>query len=534
MISNLEPSERRKLLKGFQTDPYSHVVKIQGVKTLEPYQKRILETVAKHERVVISACHDVGKTFTLAKVVLWFGSIFPGSKIITTAPTFNQVKRLLWSEIRDGFVRARFPLGGEMLSTEWKIREDWFAVGFTSRNEATQGEGQGGASTFQGFHARYILVIFDEATGISASIWKQVEGLLTSGFVRFVAIANPTTKACEFYKCFSNPAYKKIKLSCFDSPNFPANGIHGMKELEREVNRLKELSEEQQYEALESYKLVNQYLLTVKWVVGMCLRYGFKHPLVVSKCFGQFPEEDEWTLISLGTVEEAQARYVEVGSNDQVSIGVDVARFGSDKTVMTLIEGCKHLETKVLVHRDTSFITGTLVEMISRMKSRRIRIVVDATGIGSGVVDQLKERRAEGIIPEYVSILECHFGGAPGPKNNPDKAKEESKKYSNLKAKIFILLADDLKKDLSLLPEEVYQTELPTIRYSFTSKGQWCIESKDEYRTRTGMSSPDHADSLALANYGRYPETGIGDFHEAGNEVTISTIIETNRGADQW
>src|SRR5688572_25023042 len=104
-----------------QKNPLLHIREVQGVTTTEPFQENLFNLIAKHERVAVQACHDVGKTWSASKVILWFTSTFEGAKVITTAPTYNQVKRLLWSEIRAGYVKAKFPLGGNMLLTEWKI-----------------------------------------------------------------------------------------------------------------------------------------------------------------------------------------------------------------------------------------------------------------------------------------------------------------------------------------------------------------------------------------------------------------------------
>lgn len=508
---------------------------MQGVTTLEPFQKRVIQSVCDHERTVVSACHDVGKTFTAAKVVLWFTSIFKGAKVITTAPTMNQVKQLLWSEIRSGFTKSKFPLGGEMLTTHWKISEDWFALGFTSRNEITDGEGQGAASGFQGFHAPAILVVFDEATGISASIWKQLEGLMTSHFVRFLGIGNPTTKSCEFFRCFSSPAYKKIHLSCFDSPNFPANGLHSMRELTTEYIRLKALSQDEQYIELQNYKVPNHHLLTVKWVMQMVLKWGLRHPLVVSKCFGEFPEEDENCLISLGSVEASQQRSYEPKPNDRTSIGVDVARRGRDKTVITRIKGSQVTHRKVLIMQDANSVSGELINMIKLDQDfRDVHIAIDATGVGSGVVDALNQAKLDRAIADTVEIRECHFGAGPGGRKGSEEEIKLKEKFVNLKARVFFLLMEDLKKDLCLPNEDVYLEELPTIRYKFDSKGKWLIESKDDYKNRTGRESPDDADSLALANFARYEAWGVGNFEENLNTEQNSTIINYPRDINLW
>lgn len=496
-----------------------------------PFQKRIVKTVWENERTAVYACHDIGKTFTISKIVLAFTSIFTGAKVITTAPTFNQVKRLLWSEIRAGFERSVYPLGGEMLMTEWKIAEDWFALGFTARGEKGEGEGQGKASSAQGFHAPYVLVVFDEATGIPLSIWQQIEGILTSGFVRFVGIGNPTTKNCEFFKCISDPTYQKIHLNCFDSPNYPANGLHCLEDLLTERNRLKELSESAQAQAFNDYKIVDQHLLTVRWGMRLVLKYGVDHPLVVSKLLGQFPEEDKNTLMSLGIVQAAQYREVKPRDDDEISIGVDVARFGSDKTVITCLRGVQVIERQVLIHRDTMEIVGHVVRMILAYPKLRSHVVIDATGIGSGVVDGLEERRSECVIPDETEIRETHFGwGADAHEVNEKKRDELKKKYANIKALIFILLAEDLQSKLCLLNEEIYSEELPTIQYRFDSKGRWVIESKDEYKARTGRESPDDADSLALANYGRYEASKSGNF----SETLLHSEKRTFIGAQIW
>lgn len=494
---------------GYQKDPVAHVEKIQGVLTLEEYQKRIIEAVRDHERVCISAAHDLGKSFSLAKIVLTFMVVYPGMKIITTAPTFNQVKRLLWSEIRSGWRKSKVPLGGEMLSTEWKIDDDWFAIGFTSKTEANVGEGQGTASTFQGFHGEHIMVIFDEATGVPHQIWTQAEGLLTSGNVRFVAIGNPTSRSSEFFKCFSSPAWHKIYLSCFDSPNLKANEINDMDDLQKELMVLKGMNEKSAYERIRSYKLVQPKLLSLSWVMQAALKWGTSHPLFVSKVLGKFPEEDENVLIPLSIIEKAQFRYDDKKPSktpQHRSVGVDPARFGSDMTVITIIEDGVQTLRKALTKNKTTEVTGEVVNILRGMPRAKTEVVViDGTGIGAGVVDELQESVKSKHLPSSISIREVNFGSSC-------ESEDDKKHFFNLKAKMFHDLSKDLDSTLSIMPEAVYLEQFPTILYKFTSKGQLIIESKDDYKKRTGLGSPDDADSMALANHGRYAGSKSGKF----------------------
>jgi hypothetical protein len=269
----------------------------------------------------------------------------------------------------------------------------------------------------------------------------------------------------------------------------------------------------------------------------MALKWGIKHPLVVSKCFGEFPEEDESVLISLGLIEAAIYRQYEVNEMDRVSIGVDVARFGSDKTVITKIKGKKVLERKVLVKRDTMFIAGTLVTMVKDEPSHNIHIVVDATGLGSGVVDSLNETKSQEKITvfKHVQIHELHFGASPITQySSPEEQEKMKAKYVNLKARMFVELAESIKKDLCLIEDDEYLLELPTIKYRFDSKGRWQIESKEEYRSRTGRGSPDSADSLALADFGRTDAIGSGIFTQELNKGTIKPLTPSWKGTDLW
>lgn len=480
--------DKKVFLRKLQSDPIYHIENIQGTK-LENYQAKIINAVSQFDNVVVSSCHDLGKTFVCSRVVLWFASCFPASKVITTAPTFRQVRSLLWSEIRSGFNNSKHPLGGEMLQTEWKIDDNWFALGFSSKKEA----GDKAGSNLQGFHAPYILVVIDEAQGVPTDIWTQITGLTTSANVKVLAIGNPLSKGSKYFDATQSSFYKHIKLSCFDSPNLIANGITDKENLIKELDYLKSISNEKKLERLSSYQTSKSYLLSCKWVMQQALELGISHPLFQSKVLGEFPDDDESTLIPLALVEESQNR--EKHESSWSHFGVDVARFGSDSTVITEINGNKVYEPIKLIQKSNTEVVGRIVQIVQKCTKPR-SIAVDSTGLGSGVLDGLVEQRQQGNLPSDIKIFEVHFGA--GCKEDADK-----KRYANLKAKIFFDLRDELTEDLILPGDPVYQQQLPEIKYSLDSRGRVTIESKDEFKKRTGRPSPDEADSLALAVYGK-------------------------------
>lgn len=529
--------EQRIALKKWQLDPARFFVDVLGVESLEDYQRDILSAISAHDRIAISACHDVGKSWSLARVVLWYVACFPYCKVITTAPTYNQVKNILWSEIRSAYARSKYPLGGKMNLTEWQVTKegDWFALGFTPRNELSGESGQGSQSSFQGFHAPYILIVFDEATGIPHPIWTMTEGMLTSGNVKFVAIGNPTSRNSEFYKCFSSPDWVKVKLNCFNSPNLIANGVTDLESLKKEIDTVRAMPDFEAAQRLRGYHTPKNYLLSLKWVISMGLprKWGVEHPLFVSKVLGEFPQDSDGTLVPLGVVEDAQLRVAYPTSSDRKTIGVDVARFGSDSTILTAIHGKKYLSRKTFIKKDTGEVTGEVINFARELGGVDV-IVVDETGVGGGVVDQLNAAKRDDTLPRNTEVRGIQFGAAC-----EDDADRE--KFVNIKARMFKLLADDLKAEDGLqLPAEneggdVYLDELPTMLYDFDNKGRMRIESKDDYKKRTGRKSPDASDSLALANFGRYDEMTVGSFGGMANPGHYARPFAAGLGgAKQW
>ena len=513
-----------EIMSRVQKEPVLFIEKVLGCVSMESYQKDICNEVAVYDRVAIAACHAVGKTFLLARIVLWFLYCYKNSVVITTAPTNRQVTKLLWGEIGAAVRASLFNLGGHLTNSELKIADKWYAMGFSPQKTAggdDSKEQQG--STFQGFHADYILIVFDEATGVPPDVWTQVEGLLTSGaVVKFVCIANPTTKNCNFFDCFKLATWRKIYLNCFNSPNLIANGINNLEDIENEVDLLKELDESKRLERIKSYLKPVTHLISCQWVMEKALEWGVDHPLFQSKVLGEFPDFDDTVLIQNKTVELAQARKGLDKTKGARYIGIDVARYGDDTTVFTeLIEGEKggviHTRNKKMAKRDLMDITGQAVRFIlDDYEGEDVIVVVDATGLGSGVYDRLVELKTEKVLPRRIRLVEIHYAGSvthlrKNKKKPTKKELENEKTYHNIKSIMFKELNDALKNDLRLIKDSTYNAELPTIKYKFTSSGKMVIESKQDYKKRTGKPSPDASDSLAMANLARR-FSGYGDY----------------------
>ena len=106
---------------------------------------------------------------------------------------------------------------------------------------------------------------------------------------------------------------------------------------------------------------------------------------------GEFPDQGEDTLIPLSGIEAAVNRdMAPPADEDSVVLAVDVARFGSDKSVILRRRGMVVEEVHALPGLDTMKLTGHIVNAIDTCKPDEV--VVDEVGIGAGVVDRLREQ----------------------------------------------------------------------------------------------------------------------------------------------
>jgi hypothetical protein len=447
--------------------------------------------------VAVKACHGVGKTFIASRIVLGFGSSFFPSKIVTTAPTGRLVKELLWSELRDGHAASKYPLGGEMLTTKWELGPNWYALGFSPQKAA----GDQTPTNFQGFHSEHVLVVFDEATGIPGSLWEQAEGILTNNYVRWLAIGNPTDPTSDFEKCFRSRLWKKLTINCFDSPNLTANGFLTLDDLLKEQEILDSLSEDEQEHRRSNYKSVSKAIVSAKWVMERLITWGVEHPLFISKVLGEFPEESEDQVFKLADIIKSQEKEISEKPTRR-AMGIDPARKGKDSTIVAVFEGLKQTDRFEMKGKEVTEIAGFVTNYFHNKKPTDEEcIAIDSTGLGAGVFDILKENNLRGSLRAIP--IEIHFGGAASLEfERPDIRKQKEERCFNMKSRLFYDLREDLKF-IKLLDHPIYQEELPTIQGWYDSKGRLRIESKDEYRARTGRKSPDDSDALGLANFAR-------------------------------
>lgn len=445
----MNKAQAKMVLDRARQDPVFFVRQVLGGDPWEK-QEEILEAVRDHRRVAVRACHGVGKTKVAAWVALWFLYCHKNSKVITTAPTWHQVENLLWREIHAAHAASRIPLGGKVLQTQIELGKQWFALGLSTDKP----------ERFQGFHAEDILLIVDEASGVEQYIFDAAEGFLTSIGAKLLLIGNPTQLSGEFYNAFRSPLYHKIHISAFDSPNLKAG------------------------------KIVRPYLVTPEWVEDKRLKWGETSPLWYSRVLGEFPEQGDDTLIPLAWIEAAQQRWFTEQDGGPVELGVDVARYGSDSTVIVVRRGSKASVVAQIYGQDTMKVTGKVIDALRQTGASIVK--VDEIGIGAGVVDRLREQRY------------------PVQGMNTSEAAYDKERFANKRAEWYWGLRERFQSgDIAIPPDDELASQLASLKYKFDSRGRIQIESKEDMRKR-GLPSPDKADALMLAFAG----TGLNPVDE--------------------
>lgn len=218
----MSKAQARAFVKKYKPDPIGFMCDVLDVKPEHVWHKmvEVAESVRDHQRTCVFSGHGNSKTFTLARIALWFLYTHIPSTVITTAPIFDQVEKLLWKEMHTAHSQSKIPLGGNMTKTQLDVDPDqkWFAYGFSTKADTVTGE----ATRMQGYHNKHVLIIFDEAAGIPPAIWKASDHLLTDPNCKIVVVGNPTSASGSFAECEEDPMWNFVRISVKDNPNFKA------------------------------------------------------------------------------------------------------------------------------------------------------------------------------------------------------------------------------------------------------------------------------------------------------------------------
>lgn len=187
--------------------------------------------------------------------------------------------------------------------------------------------------------------------------------------------------------------------------------------------------------------------------------------------------QTEKAIISRLDIADAINR--EVNEDGAYEVGVDVARFGADTTVLSKRKGLKLLAIQEYSKLNTVEVVGKIIDFVNGNK--KILIKVDDTGVGGGVTDLL--------LSYGHNVVGLNFGSSPKDKD----------KYNNLISEAWFEFKAQIN-EIQLIDSERLSNELATREWKIDNKGRRVVESKDEYKKR-GYQSPDVADSVLICFY---------------------------------
>lgn len=432
-------------------DPVEFFRQVLGV---EPWsrQAEILRAVADHPRVAVRSGHKIGKSLSCAGLALWWYATRPRARVVMTSSSDGQVKNILWPEVTQLYnaaARRGRPIEGELYESHQsgiKHPDGRHVFGFATNKTERMG----------GFSGDQLLFIVDEASGVEENIFEAIEGNRAGG-ARVVMFGNPTRTSGAFFEAFHDKAdfWHTVRVSSEETPNVAAG------------------------------RPIVPGLATREWVEEKRAEWGEDGPVYAYRVRGDFPREAQNAVIGLATVQDAIRRHDRTAADGPLEVGVDVARFGDDDTVIFVVRGKKAFAPVVLHSLDTVQVAGRVLQVVRdhAREGERAKVKVDVIGVGAGVADHL---RANGS----VDVVDVNVGASAGDPN-----------YERLRDEVWFRLGRWLKDGGAIPHEPRLEAELTRPTFSYTVRQRIKVESKDEMKKRLGGRSTDLADALALAVY---------------------------------
>lgn len=465
----------------WRRDPVGWLHERAGAETWSK-QREIIQSVRDHHNTAVHSCHEVGKSWIAAATAAWWLDTHPigEARVVTTAPTQAQVEAILWNEI-NGF-HQRAGLAGRLNLTEWYFGNFLAGLGRKPSEHSP--------AAFQGLHARYLLVILDEAYGVPKNIWDGASTLAANEHSRILVIGNPDGPG-EFEEvCRPDSGWNVIHVGARDTPNFTGEPVSDF---------LKDM------------------LIHPWWYEDRKKKWGKDSALFTSKCEGKFPVGgDPFAVIRYDWARACQL--LEFPPGEPVEGGIDVGA-GGDRTVIRERRGMRAGREHEFIDADPMRSAGELVLAIKEWGLTKVKI--DSTGIGWGLAGRLRELSSKhnplGERAHDAEVVAVNFGAGP------TEGKEH--KFLNKRAELWwnareMSRPDMQQWDLSEVDDDVIH-ELTSPKYEvLDSFGKIKIEPKKEVIKRLGFS-PDRAEALLLA----FLET------VTYAEIAVGALVERQLGA---
>lgn len=458
-------------------------------------QQEIATALKEKNFVCVRSAHSTGKSYLLGILInFYFDTVYPLIGI-GTAPTKALVSSVMFSYAR------------QFRQQNIKVLGDFWAGPVTPKLTTSEGHYFEGIVTsdptsVQGRHGENVVLLLDEAVGITPDMFESLESLMVGDYVKVLAIYNPTDPSAYVAQLEKSAGWHTITMSAYDHPNV-WTGVERISEGRKatdnlpfpgaiNLNRFEQLLKQWSFRIDKSDYNPSRDIILPSSLLARELEYYRPGPIASARLLGRWPETSMNAIFTDFVVDNAIYNILKTDIEEPITIGVDVARFGSDFSAFCVRHGGKILELFEVNGLDTVSVTGKVIALCKKysekfeVPAQTIDIAVDVIGLGAGVYDNLLDA---GYNVHEVNVSERAW--------NADS-------YTNLRSELWFEVHDlflgggislgnigstiifDLKKQLVA----------PLFHYDRIGRRQ--IEPKDDTKKRLERS-PDLADALMLS-----------------------------------
>lgn len=424
-------------VRSYYNDPVNFVRLVLRAEPL-PWQVEFLQAVARGERrISVRAGHGVGKSTACSWAILWHAVTRYPQKTVCTAPTSGQLFDALFAELKHWI--NKLP---DFVKNLWEVMSDRIVMRASPESSfiSARTSSADKPEALAGIHSEFVMIVVDEASGVPEPVFESAAGSMSGDNACTILISNPTRNSGLFFKTHHQlkDDWYTIHVSSLDNP-----------------------------------------LVSADFIKQIASTYGEESNAYRVRVLGDFGLRDDDTLIAAELVDAAMQREITPDLLAPLVYGLDVARFGDDRSVLCKRRGNVIEGFKTWKNLDLMQLVGA-VKHEADADGKPAEILVDSIGLGAGVADRLREL---GFNVRDVNVSES---SAMNPTAN------------RLRDELWLACRDWLSQRACSLPlDPQLRQELVAPTFKFTSAGKIQIESKADMKRR-GLRSPDLADALCL------------------------------------
>lgn len=441
-------------IAAWRRDPVLFVRENFGVEP-DKWQVRALRFAAEGNtrafRLALQACAGPGKSAVLAWLGWWALSCFgePGHHPngIAISMTGDNLRDGLWKELavwrnRSSYLKRAFTWQKERIFAN-DHPETWF---LSARSWSKGADQEALGRVLSGLHSKYIFYLIDESGSIPPALLKSAEqGLSNCEWGMIATAGNPSDHSSLLHYVVTEQSDLWDVVTITGDPDDPDRSPRIDKE----------------------------------WAREQIAQYGRDNPWVMAYILGKFPPSSLNVLLGPDDVRAAMKRSVpeDAYSNIQKRLGVDVARFGDDRTVIFPRQGLKAFKPVEMRNARTTDIAARIAIAKDKWHSE-LDFIDDTGGWAGGVIDQ--------CLLAKINLMPINFSSTA---NDP--------RYFNIRSEMYFKAAEWVKSGGELPDVPGLVKEATAAKYWFEN-GKLRVQEKEQIKKDLGGQSPDLWDALLL------------------------------------